>query len=110
MKRFDKHKKRATLGMGEYPPVMNCALFAVHKALKYEWVIIPYHLMLYTNKEWQNSCTGSSDLIASSKCIFVWIRNMFGEVELFISPWCGCSVPRRKRKTKYCLPIDAGNV
>ncbi len=46
--RFDKHKKRATLGMGEYPPVMNCSLFAVHKALKYEWVIIPYHLMLYT--------------------------------------------------------------
>ena len=46
--RFDKHKKRATLGMGEYPPVMNCTLFAVHKALKYEWVIIPYHLMLYT--------------------------------------------------------------
>ena len=32
-------------------------------------------------------------------------RVMFGEVELFISPWCGCSVPRRKRKTKYCLPI-----
>ena len=46
--RFDKHKKRATLGTGEYPPVMNCTLFAVHKALKYEWVIIPYHLMLYT--------------------------------------------------------------
>jgi hypothetical protein len=36
--------------MGEYPPVMNCALFVVHKALKYEWVIIPYqHLMMYTN-------------------------------------------------------------
>jgi len=46
--RFDKHKKRATLGTGEYPPVMNCTLFAVHKALKYGWVIIPYHLMLYT--------------------------------------------------------------
>jgi hypothetical protein len=25
--RFDKHKKRATLGMGEYPPVMNCTFF-----------------------------------------------------------------------------------
>jgi hypothetical protein len=48
LRRFDKHKKRATLGTGEYPPVMNCTLFAVHKALKYEWVIIPYHLMLYT--------------------------------------------------------------
>jgi hypothetical protein len=24
LRRFDKHKKRATLGMGEYPPVMNC--------------------------------------------------------------------------------------
>jgi len=48
LRRFDKHKKRATLGMGEYPPVMNCTLFVVHKALKYEWVIIPYHLMLYT--------------------------------------------------------------
>jgi hypothetical protein len=70
LRRFDKHKKRATLGTGEYPPVMNCTLFAVHKALKYEWVIIPCHLMLYTNKELQNSCTGSLDLIASSKCIF----------------------------------------
>ncbi len=30
---------------------------------------------------------------------------MFGEVELFIPPWCGCSVLGRKRKTKYCLPI-----
>jgi hypothetical protein len=46
LRRFDKHKKRATLGTGEYPPVMNCTLFAVHKALKYEWVIIPCHLML----------------------------------------------------------------
>jgi len=43
--RFNKHNKKATLGMGEYPPVINCTLFAVHKA---EWVIIPYHLMLYT--------------------------------------------------------------
>jgi hypothetical protein len=25
--RFDKHKQRAALGMGEYPPVMNCTLF-----------------------------------------------------------------------------------
>jgi hypothetical protein len=25
--RFDKHKKKATLGMGEYPPEMNCTLF-----------------------------------------------------------------------------------
>jgi hypothetical protein len=57
--RFDKHKKRATLGTGEYPPVMNCTLFAVHKALKYEWVIILYHLRC-TQKELQNSCTGSS--------------------------------------------------
>ena len=46
--RFDKHKRRATLGTGEYSPVMNCTLFVVHKALKYEWVIIPYHPMLYT--------------------------------------------------------------
>jgi hypothetical protein len=48
LRRFDKHKKRATLRTGEYAPVMNCTLIAVHKALKYEWVIIPYHLMLYT--------------------------------------------------------------
>ena len=48
LRRFDKHKKRATLGTGEYPPVMNCTLFAVHKALKYERVIILYHIMLYT--------------------------------------------------------------
>jgi hypothetical protein len=36
LRRFDKHKKRATLGTGEYPPV------------KYERVIILYHNMLYT--------------------------------------------------------------
>jgi hypothetical protein len=24
LRRFDKHKKRTTLWMGEYPPVMNC--------------------------------------------------------------------------------------
>ena len=48
LRRFDKHKRRAILGTGEYSPMMNCTLFAVHKALKYEWVIIPYHLMLYT--------------------------------------------------------------
>jgi hypothetical protein len=41
LKRFDKHKHRATLGAGEYP--------AVHKAFKYGWVSSPYHLMLYTN-------------------------------------------------------------
>jgi hypothetical protein len=49
LRRFDKHKKRPTLWMGEYPPVMNCTFFVVHKALKYGWVSIPYHLMLYTN-------------------------------------------------------------
>jgi hypothetical protein len=27
LRRFDKHKQRATLGTGEYPPVMNCTLF-----------------------------------------------------------------------------------
>jgi hypothetical protein len=70
LRRFDKHKRQATLGTGEYSSVMNCTLFACV-------------LEMY----------------------FLWIRNMFGEVELFISPWCGCSVPRRKRKTKYCLPI-----
>jgi hypothetical protein len=48
LRRFDKHKRRAILGTGEYSPMMNCTLFVVHKALKYEWVIIPYHLMLYT--------------------------------------------------------------
>ncbi len=49
-RRFDKLKKRATLWMGEYPPVMNCTFFVVHQALKYEWVSIPYHIMLYTNR------------------------------------------------------------
>jgi hypothetical protein len=49
LRRFDKHKKRATLKNGEYLPLMNCTFFAVHKALKYGWVSIPYHLMLYTN-------------------------------------------------------------
>ncbi len=27
LRRFNKHKQRATLGTGEYPPVMNCTLF-----------------------------------------------------------------------------------
>jgi hypothetical protein len=27
LRRFDKHIQRATLGTGEYPPVMNCTLF-----------------------------------------------------------------------------------
>jgi hypothetical protein len=27
LRRFDKHQQRATLGMDEYPPVMNCTLF-----------------------------------------------------------------------------------
>jgi hypothetical protein len=27
LRRFDKHKQRAALGMDEYPPVMNCTLF-----------------------------------------------------------------------------------
>ena len=34
-RRFDKHKKRGTLCMSEYPPAMICIFFAVHKALKY---------------------------------------------------------------------------
>ena len=41
LRRFDKHKKRATLWTGEYLPVMNCTFFAVQKALKYGWVSIP---------------------------------------------------------------------
>jgi hypothetical protein len=49
LRRFNKHKKRATLGMDEYPPAMNCPFFAVLNALKYGCVSIPYHLMLYTN-------------------------------------------------------------
>jgi hypothetical protein len=49
LRRFDKQKKRAAFWTGEYPPVMNCLFFAVHKALKYEWVSNPYHLMLYKN-------------------------------------------------------------
>jgi len=42
--------------------------------------------------------------------LFGCIRNY---MMLFTSPWCGCSVPWRKRKTKYCLPnnqIDTGNL
>ncbi len=49
LRRFEKHEQRATLGMGEYSPVMNCTLFWVHKPFKYGWVSTPYHLMLYTN-------------------------------------------------------------
>jgi hypothetical protein len=85
LRRFDKHKRRATLGtMGEYSPVMNCTLFAVHKAMLFRCVIwlsgstqgievwmgnhpLPSYAV---HKKLQNICTGSSDLIASSKCIF----------------------------------------
>ncbi len=49
LRRFNKHKQSATLGMGEHPTVMNCTLFVVHKAFKYGWVRTPYHLKLYTN-------------------------------------------------------------
>ena len=38
LRRFDKHKRRATLGTGEYSPVMNCTLFAVHKAMLFRCV------------------------------------------------------------------------
>ena len=48
LRRFDKHKQRATLGTGEYPPVMNCTLYC-GAAFKYGWPSTPYHLMLYTN-------------------------------------------------------------
>jgi hypothetical protein len=44
LRRFNKHKQRAALGMGEY-----VHFFAVDKALKYGWVSISYHLLLYTN-------------------------------------------------------------
>ncbi len=49
LRRFNKPKWRVTLGMAEYPPVIERTLFAVHKAFKYGWVSIPYHLVLYTN-------------------------------------------------------------
>jgi hypothetical protein len=32
--RFNKHKKRATLGTGEYPPVMNCTLFCCTQGIE----------------------------------------------------------------------------
>ncbi len=50
LRRFDKQKKRATLWTGGVSPSDELYFFfAVHKALKYGWVSIPYHLMLYTN-------------------------------------------------------------
>ena len=71
LRRFDKHKKRATLWTGEYLPVMNCTFFAVQKALKYGWVSIPYHLMLYTNGVAEQLYWIESDLITSLEFIFV---------------------------------------
>jgi hypothetical protein len=32
--RFHKHKKRATLGMGEYPPEMNCTLLCCTQGIE----------------------------------------------------------------------------
>jgi hypothetical protein len=34
LRRFDKHKKRATLGMGEYPPAMNYTLFCCTQGIE----------------------------------------------------------------------------
>ncbi len=49
LRRLDKYKQRATLGMGEYSPVMNCTLFCGAQGIQYGWVSTPYHLMLYKN-------------------------------------------------------------
>jgi hypothetical protein len=84
LRRFDKHKRRAALGTGEYSPVMNCTPFAVHKAMLFRCInrlsgstqgievwMGNHPLPSYAvHKRLQNSCTGSSDLIASSKFIF----------------------------------------
>jgi hypothetical protein len=84
LRRFDKHKRRAALGTGEYSPVMNCTPFAVHKAMLFRCInrlsgstqgievwMGNHPLQSYAvHKRLQNSCTGSSDLIASSKFIF----------------------------------------
>jgi hypothetical protein len=32
--RFNKHKQRGTLGIGEYPPVMNCILFCCAQCIQ----------------------------------------------------------------------------
>jgi hypothetical protein len=34
LRRFNKHKQRATLGTGEYPPVMNCTLFCIAQGIQ----------------------------------------------------------------------------
>ncbi len=33
LRRFDKHKRRTTLWMGEYPPVMSCTLFCITQGI-----------------------------------------------------------------------------
>ncbi len=34
LRRLNKHKPRVTLGMGEYPPVMNCTLFCIAQGIQ----------------------------------------------------------------------------
>jgi hypothetical protein len=54
--RFDEHKKRATLGMGEYPPEKNCTLFCCTQGIE---VWMGNH-PLPSYAELQNCITGSS--------------------------------------------------
>ena len=54
--RFDKHKKRATLGTSEYPPEMNCTLFCCTQDIEVWMVKHP----LPSHAELQNIITGSS--------------------------------------------------
>ncbi len=48
--RFSKHKKRPTLWMGEYPPVMNCTFFCGTQGIKV-W-IGKHHLPSYAVHKW----------------------------------------------------------
>jgi hypothetical protein len=47
--RFDKHKTRATLGMGEYAPGMTCTPFFSTQGIEVWMGKHPLQIMLYTN-------------------------------------------------------------
>jgi hypothetical protein len=49
LRRFDKHNQRATLGMGEYHPVMSCTFFCGAQGTQVWMGKHPLPFMLYTN-------------------------------------------------------------
>jgi hypothetical protein len=113
LRRFDKHKKEGNFRDGWVSPSDELHPFCGTQGIK---VWMGNHPLPSCAVHKRSCRIVVPDLVWSDcvlKIYFLWIRNMFGKVKLFMSPWCGCSVPQQKRKTQYCLPIirkDVGNL